>query len=120
VSTTYLIKIYVIYYTPTTADFKFNLIKTGTAVTSSALTYRYIAPGDLSWSTDTAATLPIGDVTIPGAGTGRGILEIEGRLVYAAGTAGVLSFQWAQGTSNASPTVVMPGSHIFYQECYIS
>jgi hypothetical protein len=114
-TSTYAFRFVVFLSTGATPDSKYGLAYTGSL--SSAFVFRgYQSPGAGIGAADlftaTVETLP-GVLNVNG-GTGTTIIMIHGVLTTS--TAGNLSFQWAQQTSNAAATTVRAGSYLEYRK----
>lgn len=99
---------------PTAGDIKLQLTWTGTvtrldwAATGLATTAT-TAEGDmLSIAQLGATTPPVAPITTGTITSNWSTIEVSGLLI--ASTAGVLTLQWAQATSNATNTIVKKGS----------
>lgn len=114
-STAYHVRIKVFFSSANaTMDFKFALNYTGT--TTAVTCRRSFAAAGATAGTDNENTLMSnalpGSTSATATTSGIGWVEID--LVIITGTAGTLSFQWAQNTSDAGALIRLRGSYLEY------
>lgn len=115
-NSTYMITAMVLYNSPTTADFRYNF-----SLPAGASGYKSTSHAPLSTTacSDTSTTTINNSITsvdnnVGGAGAVCA-LRITGTVIVA-GTAGNVTFQWAQATSDAGTTTVYANSWISYRK----
>lgn len=115
-NSTYMITVMVLYNSPTTADFRYNF-----SLPAGASGYKATAHAPLATTacSDTSTTtinnsITSADNNVGGAGAVCA-LRITGTVIVA-GTAGNVTFQWAQATSDAGTTTVYANSWIAYRK----
>jgi len=96
-----------------TGDLKFVFTVPASAVFTGSLFGVAIGSSALAFPPYQASGLLITGPaqTVAGGGIAQNALRVSGILAVA-GTSGSITFQWAQGTSNATPTVVKQGSYM--------
>lgn len=111
---TYRVRMIVFYYAHSSPDMKFALNFTGTwANVFNKYTYTVAAAaaGTDNETTEITSSL-LGSTSATSTSSGYGYVEIE--LFGTTSDDGVLSFQWAQNTSDANDVTVLKGSYIEY------
>jgi hypothetical protein len=104
---TYWFMTEVIYEAPNPAgDLKFQWTVPAGAVLNGQFLFRIFGGGDDLHSPITAGALQ----TTNGSGAGVNLVLGAFGTIIMSSTAGNLNFQWAQNTSNATPTIVHTGS----------
>lgn len=104
----YAIRGRIFFDTAATPDFKFRLGGTAT-ITPLRIVFKHIVPGTTAIvPAIETATFPTTTQIIAGGGSTGGYIEIDGQFEVT--VTGTIAFQWAQNTSNASPTKVLAGS----------
>ena len=110
-NTQYVIRLSVQMITNTTADSKYRMAHAGTTTRVQRRIIR-TATSDTPALQASLAAFDAADVVLTTTGTRPYVEEIIVLQVGAAG--GVLSFQWAQNTTNAGPMTVLEGSYLEY------
>jgi len=113
-NTNYVIRLVAFFATPAAADFRYRMVHSGTTTRIWRMVTRYAA-GAISADWPTVAhvlTFDAADVDLLG-GAGSGAI-METMILQVGASGGVLNFQWAQVTSNASATYVAEGSYLEY------
>ena len=100
----------IFFTTNTTADFKFRFVCAGT---SFLIKYTSYPSGSVTGTVGKDVVSPGTTVSVICTGTTGGYIEFDG-VVGIDGSDRVLSFQWAQNTSNVGATVVKEGSYLEY------
>ena len=114
-NTKYLFRFNIIPNSSSIPDFKYALNHTGTTTATRWTTVRSTAAGTYAVIGVISSTTANGTaVNVAGNASGDMPTIIWGYIDVGA-SGGVLSFQWAQNTSNASPTTVYAGSFLEYQ-----
>ena len=116
---TYLVKLFLLYDSSTTADFQYSF-----TLPAGAVGYKTTvnAPTSTTTCSGTSGTLVFNSITqtnnsVGGAGTGTAntcALSLDGTIIVSS-TAGNAQFRWAQANLDATDTVVRAGSWISYQ-----
>ena len=110
-NTKYHVRLFVIFDTHTTPDFKWR--HAGPASPTLVRVMRKWTPGGsaaLGTQVDTAYSAS--DQSIAG-NTGSGHIQLD-CIIHNGANAGTFSFQWAQNVSDANPTTVYAGSYLEY------
>src|SRR5581483_6501503 len=113
-SSKYILDAYIIYDTNTTADFRCSWVGPSGATLAWTVTGLATASTAVSGSI-IMAVAAIGDggvQVIGGAGSGTQVAARITGLLTVSTTAGTLQFRWAQGTSDASDTIVVADSYM--------
>ncbi len=113
-SAKYILEAYIIYDTNTTADFKCAWVGPTSATLAWTVTGLATAATGVSGSIimAVAAIADGGAQSIGGAGSGTQVAARITGLLTVSTTAGTLQFRWAQGTSDASDTIVIANSYM--------
>lgn len=108
-SSNYAFRLKVFFDTSAAADFKYQ-IQGPSSPTLVRMEVKHIIAGGTAYAGQVVQTAFATSVAVAGGGTTGGYVEVNGILQNV--TAGVVSFQWAQNTSDASNTTVRAGSYL--------
>lgn len=119
-NSTYAVQLFILYDSSTTADFRYDFTLPVSAIGYKSTSH---APTTTTACSGTAGTFVFNDITqtdnnVGGAGTGTAntcALVVEATIITA-GTSGTVQVRWAQGTLDATDTVVRANSWIRYRK----
>jgi hypothetical protein len=114
-NTRYLVRARVPFNTTAAADMKWRHNGPASPTRVRLKRFAIIAGGTSFGSIAIDNAYSAADIALAGTGSGDGWIEFEG-TVENGSTAGDFVFRWAQGTSDASNTIVYRGSYIEYKE----